>query len=145
MKRRSKVSRKLTKARRAQASEPKRGLMPSKASRPASPNSGKQGEIARLTCELDEAHARQAATSEVLHAISSSPDDLHSVFQAMLESAVRICDAKVGNIYRREGETFVLLASQNLTYANRSHSVAETCRPVLSWLSTLSKRTLASK
>jgi GAF domain-containing protein len=36
--------------------------------------------------------------------ISSSPGDLGPVFAAMLENAVRICDATFGNIYRAEGD-----------------------------------------
>ena len=56
------------------------------------------------TRELAEAREQQAATSEVLRAISSSPGDLRPVFQAMLEKAVRICDAKFGIFIRCEGE-----------------------------------------
>ena len=85
-------------------------------------------EVARLTRELNEAREQQTATSEVLHVISGSPGDLQSVFQAMLENAVSICDARVGNIYRREEDDFILVASHNLTaFAGyRSHSVSST-------------------
>jgi hypothetical protein len=31
----------------------------------------------------------------------------------MLENAVRICDAKFGNIYKREGDGFALVATLN--------------------------------
>src|SRR3984893_14125055 len=64
----------------------------------------KKGEL--LTRELSEALERQAATSEVLRVISSSPGELEPVFQAMLENAVRICDAKFGTLYRCDNETF---------------------------------------
>ena len=45
--------------------------------------------------------------------ISGSPGDLQPVFAAMLENAVRICDAKFGNIYRWDGEALHLVAAHN--------------------------------
>src|SRR3974390_1813838 len=59
-----------------------------------------------LRRELDEAREQQTATSEVLQVISKSPGELEPVFQAMLGNAVRICGAKFGNMWLREGDSF---------------------------------------
>jgi GAF domain-containing protein len=65
------------------------------------------------TADLTEALRQQTATSEVLQVISGSPGDLQLVFQAMLEKAVRICDAKFGSILRWENEAAHLVATHN--------------------------------
>ena len=70
-------------------------------------------ELRQRTSDLTESLEQQTATSEVLQVISKSPGDLEPVFASMLENAVRICDAKFGNIYRWDGEALNLIATHN--------------------------------
>ena len=112
MRRRSKAGGKPVKTRRRKAVK----LKPRDALRAASRRSSagsQDAEVARLTRELKEALQQQTATSEVLKVISGSPGDLEPVFAAMLENAVRICDAKFGNIFRWDGGVFHLIATHN--------------------------------
>ena len=63
-------------------------------------------ENSRLLNELRELLQQQTATADVLKVISNSPGNLEPVFQAMLENAVRICEAKFGVLYLNEGDGF---------------------------------------
>ncbi|MGC2122414.1 MAG: GAF domain-containing protein, partial [Xanthobacteraceae bacterium] len=62
------------------------------------------------TAELSESLEQQTATSEVLRVISSSPGELEPVFQAMLENATRICEAKFGTLFRFADDKFHMAA-----------------------------------
>src|SRR5215472_13027845 len=59
-------------------------------------------EVQARTRDLTESLERQTATSEVLQVISSSPGELEPTFQAMLENAVRLCEASFGMLFRFE-------------------------------------------
>jgi GAF domain-containing protein len=70
-------------------------------------------ENVRLLNELRESLQQQTATAEVLRVISSSPGDLGPVYRALLENAVRICQAKFAAMYLGNGETFRLTAEHD--------------------------------
>jgi C4-dicarboxylate-specific signal transduction histidine kinase len=75
-----------------------------KAVRPRSPSAAREeAKLRRFTRERDEAMEQLAAASEVLRVISTSPADLQSVFETMLDNAVRICDSTAGGLCRWDG------------------------------------------
>jgi class 3 adenylate cyclase len=104
MRRRSKTGGKAIKTQRRKTFAPKatRGRR--------SPAAGKETNVARLTRERDEALEQQTATSDVLRIISGSRGELEVVFNAMLENATRICGAKFGTLFRREGDVFRIVS-----------------------------------
>jgi GAF domain-containing protein len=73
-------------------------------------------ENTRLLNELRESLQQQTATSEVLQVISSSPGELEPVFNAMLDNATRICEAKLGNLFLLEGTCFRAVAVHGESY-----------------------------
>src|SRR5262245_11151551 len=60
-------------------------------------------ELRQRTDDLSESLEQQTATSEVLKVISSSPSELKPVFEAILENALRICEARLGTVYLCDG------------------------------------------
>ena len=117
MKRRSRAGGAPTKGRRRKAPQPERRNALKTAPRSKSSPISEVTVVARLTHELRETTEQHTATSEILRVISSSPSDLQPVFQAMLKSALRLCDAKFGNIYRWDGDVLHLVATQNVPAA----------------------------
>ena len=65
------------------------------------------------TSELSEALQEQRATAEILHVMSNSPSNAQPVFDAILESAVRLCEAQFALAYRLEGEMVHLVGHHN--------------------------------
>ena len=61
-------------------------------------------ELRQRTDDLSEALEQQTATSDVLRVISSSPTDVQPVFDAIAESAVRLCDGQFSFVVRFDGK-----------------------------------------
>src|ERR1035437_4376935 len=117
MKQRDKAGGKAVKARRRNTLTLKRRNAP-KAVRRRKPSAADANEkIALLEHRLRESLQEQTATSEVLKVISSSPNDLEPVFQAVLANATRICGAKFGTLYLYEGDAFYATAFHNAPLA----------------------------
>jgi GAF domain-containing protein len=81
------------------------------------------------TRELSEALEQQTATSLVLKVISSSAGELAPVFQSLLENATRICGAKFGALWLREGELFRAVAVHGAPPAYRDLLFRQAIRP----------------
>ena len=76
-------------------------------------------ELRQRTDDLSEALEQQTASAEVLSVISSSPGELAPVFQAMLENAIKICEANFGNLFTYGDNSFRVVALHNAPPAYR--------------------------
>ncbi len=72
-------------------------------------------ENVRLFNETKEALERQTATAEILQVISRSPTDVQPVFDAIAESAARLCNANDAQVLRVEGDILHLVAARGTT------------------------------
>jgi hypothetical protein len=125
MKKRASATSKKTKARRRSMAAPKRRTARAM-SRRSSSAAGQETELARLNRERDEVLEQLAGAAEVLKVISSSAGDLKPVFDTILETATRICEAKFGNCGFEKATPFASprrmvrrLPIANISIANR--------------------------
>jgi two-component system, NtrC family, sensor kinase len=94
--------------------------MPSEASTGGTEKYG-EPTVEELKRELCEAHRREAATAEVLKVISRSKFDLSSVFGMLVVSAVKLCRAERGFIFRFDGRVLRAVASENVSAEVREY------------------------
>ena len=69
-------------------------------------------ELQARNAELTESLEQQTATGEILRVISSSPTAVEPVFETILTSALRLCEAPVGLLFLYENETVRLVADR---------------------------------
>ena len=82
---------------------------------PSQSDADPTSEVERLKRALTESLEQQTATGEILRVISSSPTDVQPVFDAIVRSAVRLCDGLYGFVGRFDGEQIHLAAHYNYT------------------------------
>jgi signal transduction histidine kinase len=79
--------------------------------------------LTQAHAHVNEALERQTATSEILRVISSSPTDMQPVFDAIAESAARLCDAVTATVFRFDGARIHLVAAHRNVDPGRLESL----------------------
>jgi GAF domain-containing protein/CheY-like chemotaxis protein len=148
VRRRGTVSRKPAKTQNRKPTMPKHSDKP-KVAGPR--NFSKQTDLARLTHELAEAQKhiaegleQQAATSEILRVIRSSPSNVQPVFDAVAESAARLCESFDSAVWRREGDRLILVAHHGAIPQTGTESFVPLVRGSVGGRSVLDGRTVHS-
>jgi GAF domain-containing protein len=111
------MSRKPANTLHGSTTKPERNNASTAARRRSSSAADLQKQLNNQTRELAEAQKRfadaleqQTATSEILRVIRSSPSNVQPVFDAVAESAARLCESFDSAVWRREGDRLLLVA-----------------------------------
>jgi class 3 adenylate cyclase len=80
------------------------------ASRALAESAPHQEDVAGLRADLHRAEQREAAIRAVIQTIAQRAFDLDAVLQTVVDRAVELCDADSGNIARRQGDAFRMVA-----------------------------------
>jgi two-component system, NtrC family, sensor kinase len=94
-------------------------------------------DLRQRTDDLSESLEQQTAASQVLQVISSSTGELEPVFQAILASATRTCDAKSGLLYRIENGAARIISKLGIPPAFAEYLKPGPHRPPLNRVSPL--------
>jgi GAF domain-containing protein len=102
---------------RGRPAKSRRSRMPTrrKAPAPSSRISDLQARIDSCVRELNESREQQSATSEVLKAISRSPDDLQPVFQTIGVRAEKLCGAEISVLAVTDGDQIRLASIHGMS------------------------------
>ncbi|MGQ0545515.1 MAG: GAF domain-containing protein, partial [Betaproteobacteria bacterium] len=71
---------------------------------------GLEKKVEERTSALKQALEQQTATADILRVISGSPTSVQPVFEAILESATRLCDAQLGGLYLTDGQVWNMVS-----------------------------------
>ena len=85
--------------------------------------------LTRAHTRVTEALEQQTATSDILRVISGSPTDVQPVFDVILDSALRLCNAERGIVFTYDGEWFVGAAARGLSAEAEAEFLTRLVRP----------------
>src|SRR5246127_1303087 len=83
---------------------------------------GLENKVEQRTAELSETLQQQTATAEVLKVISSSAFDLQPVFDTIVQTASRLCEADFALIFKLQGDRYEVVAANNAADAYIKHA-----------------------